>query len=58
MKKCPNCNKKVIGHKNKKFCNSKCKDKFHNRNNPRGFYKSTNPDDNEHPHSDVALGQF
>lgn len=36
-KKCPNCDKKVTGHPNKKFCNSKCKDRYHNRTNPRGY---------------------
>jgi hypothetical protein len=36
-KHCPNCNRKVTGHPNKKFCGSKCKDRYHNRVNPRGY---------------------
>lgn len=30
IKKCPHCYKEVVGHPNKKFCNSKCKDDYHN----------------------------
>lgn len=37
MKTCPNCGRKVVGHKNKKFCGQRCKDHYHNRNNPRGY---------------------
>ena len=49
-----------------KFCSNKCKDKWHNRNNPRGYFAHLNPDnisDNEHydnmthPFSGEALGQ-
>ena len=36
-RKCPQCGGKVKGHPNKKFCGSRCKDKFHNRTNPRGM---------------------
>lgn len=33
---CIQCGRK---HNRKKFCSNKCKDRYHNRNNPRGFYK-------------------
>ena len=29
-KRCPHCNRLVVGHQNKKFCGAKCKDRFHN----------------------------
>lgn len=32
-------------HPNRKFCCTKHKDKFHNENNPRGYFKHLNPDD-------------
>ena len=34
---CPNCYKNVKGHPNKKFCCQKCKDRYHNKHNPRGW---------------------
>lgn len=37
MKRCPHCGSKIIGHPNKKFCGQKCKDRFHNQHNPRGY---------------------
>jgi len=39
MKKCLECGKE---HKRKKFCSNKCKDKFHNRTNPRGYFAHLN----------------
>jgi predicted nucleic acid-binding Zn ribbon protein len=38
LKHCPNCGSQVTGHPNKKFCNSTCKDRFHNETNPRGRF--------------------
>lgn len=38
MKTCPNCGKAIKGHPNKKFCHQRCKDKYHNRTNPRGIF--------------------
>lgn len=38
MKNCPNCGNIVRGHPNKKFCGQRCKDRFHNENNPRGYF--------------------
>ena len=34
MKTCDNCGKT---HNRKRFCSNTCKDRFHNRNNPRGY---------------------
>lgn len=33
---CPQCDKRIKGHPNKKFCGPKCKDRYHNTRNPRG----------------------
>lgn len=52
-------------HKRKRFCSNKCKDRYHNVNNPRGIYshlkniskKYYDPDDDCHPFSSEALGQ-
>lgn len=35
MKKCLTCGN---NHNRKKFCSNKCKDKYHNLHNPRGFF--------------------
>ncbi len=35
---CPACGSGINGHPNKKFCDSRCKDRHHNRYNPRGYY--------------------
>ena len=36
---CRNCNKSIDHkHINAKFCGQKCKDKYHNRTNPRGIF--------------------
>ena len=37
-RKCPECGMTIKGHPNKKFCCTKHKDRYHNRNNPRGYY--------------------
>lgn len=47
-KKCPNCGRSVKGHPNKKFCNSSCKDRYHNRTNPRGYYAPKDEYDEGH----------
>jgi transposase-like protein len=44
-KKCPNCGRNVIGHKNKKFCGQRCKDHYHNITNPRGYGLRDRQDD-------------
>lgn len=62
---CPQCGNRIKGHPNKKFCGPKCKDKYHNSRNPRGYYAymkpsgdvERDPDDDEHPFSSEALGQ-
>lgn len=36
-KTCPWCGAKVKGHPNKKFCNQRHKDAYHNTTNPRGY---------------------
>ena len=62
MKKCEleGCNKKA----RRRFCSNKHKDKYHNRHNPRGFYKHLNkasrdwdPENDFHPHDTYSLGQ-
>ena len=40
---CKFCKESIVkGPLSKKFCNSTCKDKFHNWNNPRGKFKHLN----------------
>lgn len=34
---CLNCGAIITGHQNKRFCGSRCKDRYHNARNPRGF---------------------
>lgn len=50
MAKCalPGCNKKA----RRKFCCNKHKDKFHNRNNPRGYFAHLNRASPEFDHED------
>lgn len=37
-RKCQNCSNSIDHkHINAKFCGSKCKDKYHNKHNPRGY---------------------
>lgn len=65
---CKNCGKGFKGHPNKKFCRPRCKDQFHNWNNPRGKFAHLNPTsphyeeldllDTDHPFSGEALGQW
>jgi len=65
MRRCKQCNKSIEHkHKNAKFCKQKCKDKYHNVNNPRGYFahlagESNNLHDYEDAHifSSEALGQ-
>jgi hypothetical protein len=42
-KPCPNCGKPVIGHPNKRFCETACKDRYWNRVNPRGLAAQSGP---------------
>lgn len=68
-KRCPTCHTPIKGHPNKRFCNSKCKDLYHNKNNPRGYYAHLNDremdeydlmrmiDDEMHPRDSYSLGQ-
>ena len=41
--KCDNCGKE---HNRKRFCSNKCKDRWHNKHNERGFGVSDEDDDN------------
>lgn len=43
-RRCPRCRNIVLGHPNKKFCGTKCKDRYHNDNNPRGKFAHLHPD--------------
>lgn len=67
MKKCLNCGRDISNkHPNAKFCSNKgrgnCKDKFHNRANPRGYGRGlsteTEYENDIHPHDPDALGQW
>lgn len=64
------CGQTFTGHKNKLFVNTKHKDRYHNRTNPRGIYapkqrvnfetvghKIDDIEDSMHPHDPYALGQ-
>ena len=65
------CGHIIKGHPNKKFLNTKHKDKYHNRVNPRGYFapKKTNEtlghighkidpiEDSMHPYDPYSLGQ-
>jgi hypothetical protein len=44
---CPQCGSPIKGHPNKKFCNGKCKDQYHNRSNPRGAGTRVHPADED-----------
>lgn len=39
---CKCCGETFTGHKNKKFCDSRCKDHYHNITNPRGIFSHLN----------------
>ncbi len=61
--KCLECGKKTD---RPKFCCNKHKDRYHNRNNPRGYYKHLQENDNDtvesiedsmHPLDSHSLGQ-
>lgn len=57
MKRCPNCGNRVIGHPNKKFCGSRCKDRFHNVHNPRGYFAHlADRDIHDQAQADAELG--
>ena len=45
--RCDNCGKK---HDRIRFCSNTCKDKFHNRNNPRGYGIAAKADIEENEH--------
>jgi len=58
--KCPHCGNRVNGHPNKKFCSQKCKDRFYNKMNPRGYGARSDWDryaDTVHPFSSEAFEQ-
>lgn len=67
-KRCPSprCGKTFTGHPNKRFCNLRCKDRYHNTHNPRGYGLCDDPDDERRGEfrlgpgdmSSEALGQW
>lgn len=65
QRRCPYCGKVIKGHPNKKFCNGKHKDKYHNAKNPRGIFAHLNVknttvqdiEDDMHPQDPYSLGQ-
>lgn len=36
-KACKGCERKMTGHPNKRFCCQRCKDRYWNAENPRGY---------------------
>ena len=34
-RQCPHCSRPIQGHQNKRFCGSKCKDRYHNALDPK-----------------------
>jgi hypothetical protein len=62
-RKCPCCGNRIAGHPNKKFCGQKCKDRYHNTVNPRGYGARPERDDWDrygdeiHPFSTEAFEQ-
>lgn len=58
-RRCPWCNRVVVGHPNKRFCRPKCKDRFWNHENPRGYFAHRHPvndmDSEIHPFSQEAF---
>lgn len=61
--KCARCGRKVEAkHPSKRFCGSKCKDRYHNLHNPRGTYRHLakggdgDIEDDFHPFDSYALG--
>lgn len=45
---CAKCgNPMMMGHPSKRFCGKKCKDTYHNWNNPRGKFAHLHPESEE-----------
>ena len=57
MMKCDQCGKELSKNR-KRFCSNKCKDRYHNIHNPRGYYKDMEDLEDEHPFSSEGLGQW
>ena len=61
MKTCKQCEKDITRkHPNAKFCGLKCKDRYHNTHNPRGYgvRPERNIEDEMHPLESYSLGQW
>jgi endogenous inhibitor of DNA gyrase (YacG/DUF329 family) len=61
MRTCPQCSKSIEHkHPNARFCGLRCKDRYHNKHNPRGFglQRERDIDDDTHPQDPDALGQW
>ena len=52
-KACKGCEKKITGHPNKRFCGPRCKDRYWNTVNPRGY--GLREHDDTHPF-DIDVG--
>lgn len=48
--KCENCGK---AHNRKRFCSNKCKDRYHNKRNPRGIAACAVTTNDGHEASDI-----
>lgn len=53
--KCAQCGKE---HKRKRFCSNKCKDRWHNRNNARGFAVVPDNEANESAIEEMAGSDY
>lgn len=53
----PNCDNCGRPHKRKRFCSNKCKDRYHNKHNPRGQALQRNEDGDvvEHDEHEAAM---
>lgn len=61
MRRCKQCGKPITHkHPNAKFCNLKCKDRYYNIHNPRGYgiRPKIDIEDETHPQDPDALGQW
>ena len=57
MRVCKCCQKGIVGHPNKKFCNSKCKDRYHNLK-PNRIWRSREFENHKSQRSNIILAMI